>query len=118
MDKASERRLEAARVEVKRRQLIAEVDVQHDAAGSLGSLGRERDELGADHVETPIRMNAWIEQERVNAPIPSDICKTDQPLAVIRTQIDQAVIEHRLPIARFRRVPAGDLSPENSSKNG
>jgi len=83
VDQPGSRRPEAARVEVERRQVLLEVDLEPFASGVGGMTDREPHELGADARAAVIRPDGRVEQERMVAAVPGDVDETDQRRAGI-----------------------------------
>ena len=102
MEQPRQSRGEPAGIEVERREVVLEVDVEPLAACVLRMSGGDADELDADASPLVARPHFRVEQERVVATVPGDVREPDEP-SVFRSCGDpaQAVRPDAVPPSRF-----------------
>src|SRR5262245_60359505 len=69
-------------------------------AALLGDLDCLGDKLYTDALTPYIRVNGGIQEKGMNAAIPGEVDKPNQPLILVGANIAQAVAEHLLKIRR------------------
>lgn len=87
-------RPEAATAEIKRPQMVLEVDVQPHAASRVRVPGSEGDETGSYSLPPHAPGHQGVEDKRVAGPVPRDIHEPDEFRAVPRAYPAQTVPFH------------------------
>jgi hypothetical protein len=78
MDHSGWRGPETAGIEVERRQMLFEVDVQPLATGRLGVPGSMADQRGGNALSLMLTGDLGIKEEGVIASVPRHVDETDQ----------------------------------------
>lgn len=84
---------------VERTELRRVVDVKDLAASIARGQGGPPDELASQATAPTVRIDPRVEEERVVATIPRHVDETDEPIGIEGADVDEAVLQDRLPVA-------------------